>query len=88
MTEYVSAGDGVIKQAAASDIAVIVIGRNAGEGADRKVQNDFNLSDTERTMIKTVADAFHAQNKKVVVVLNIGALLKLPAGGMKWMAFY
>ncbi len=76
MTEYVSAGDAVNKQAAASDIAVIVIGRNAGEGADRKVENDFNLSDTERTMIKTVADAFHAQNKKVVVVLNIGGVIE------------
>jgi beta-glucosidase len=76
MTEYVSADDAVNKQAAASDIAVIVIGRNAGEGADRKVENDFNLSDTERTMIKTVADAFHAQNKKVVVVLNIGGVIE------------
>ena len=76
MTEYVSTGDAVNKQAAASDIAVIVIGRNAGEGADRKVENDFNLSDTERSMIKTVADAFHAQNKKVVVVLNIGGVIE------------
>ena len=76
MPEYVSTGEAITKQAAGTDIAVIVIGRNAGEGADRKVENDFNLSDTERMMIKTVADAFHAQNKKVVVVLNIGGVIE------------
>ena len=70
MTEYVFADDVITQQAAGSDIALVVIGRNAGEGADRKLDNDFNLSDTERTMIKNVADAFHAQNKRVVVVLE------------------
>jgi len=76
MTEYVFAPDAITKQAATSDIALVVIGRNAGEGADRKLDNDFNLSDTERTMIKNVADAFHAQNKRVVVVLNIGGVIE------------
>jgi beta-glucosidase len=76
MPEYVSPVEAITKQAAGTDIAVIVIGRNAGEGADRKVENDFNLSDTESMMIKTVADAFHAQNKKVVVVLNIGGVIE------------
>ena len=33
-----------------ADVAVIAIGRNAGEGRDRKVENDFNLSDTERRL--------------------------------------
>jgi beta-glucosidase len=59
-----------------TDIALITIGRNAGEGADRKVENDFNLSATEQDLVKKVADAFHAKNKKVVVVLNVGGVIE------------
>ena len=76
MPEYVSGSDAITKQAAGFDVAIIVIGRNAGEGADRKVDNDFNLSDTEKILIKSVADAFHAQSKKVIVVLNIGGVIE------------
>ena len=58
-----------------SDIALITIGRNAGEGTDRSVTNDFNLSDQEMTLIKNTADIFHQKGKKVVVALNIDALI-------------
>ncbi len=72
-----NADDNVIgNKAAAADIALITIGRNAGEGTDRKVENDFNLSATEQELIKKVADAFHAKNKKVVVVLNVGGVIE------------
>jgi len=64
------------KKAAEADIALITIGRNAGEGADRKVENDFNLSEAEQVLIKKVADAFHAKNKKVVVVMNVGGVIE------------
>jgi beta-glucosidase len=64
------------KKAVETEVALITIGRNAGEGADRKVENDFNLSDAERTLIKNVADAFHARNKKVIVILNIGGVIE------------
>jgi beta-glucosidase len=56
---------------------LIAIGRNAGEGTDRKSKDDYNLSDTEKTLIKNVAAAFHAQNKKVIVVLNIGGVIEI-----------
>ena len=79
MPEYVLNNDFINKQAASSDVAIITIGRNAGEGRDRKVDDDFNLSDTEKTLIKTVADAFHAKNKKVIVVLNIGGVIETPS---------
>ncbi len=65
------------KIAATADIALITIGRNAGEGADRKVDNDFNLSAAEQALIKNIAAAFHAAHKKVVVVLNVGGVIEV-----------
>ncbi len=65
------------KKAAEASIALITIGRNAGEGADRKLENDFNLSATELALIKNVSDAFHAVNKKVVVALNVGGVVEV-----------
>lgn len=64
------------KKAATCDIALITIGRNAGEGSDRKVENDFNLSAAEQALINNIATAFHAVHKKVVVVLNIGGVIE------------
>jgi beta-glucosidase len=63
-------------KAKSSEIALITIGRNAGENADRKVENDFNLAIDEINLIDNVAAAFHAQGKKVVVVLNIGGVIE------------
>ena len=77
MQEFLPSQDMIAKKAAEDDVAVITIGRNAGEGRDRKVENDFNLSDTESILIKNVGDAFHAKNKKVVVVLNIGGVIEV-----------
>ncbi len=75
--EYDASNELINQKAAETDLAVITIGRNAGEGRDRKVENDFNLSDNEKNLIKNVADAFHAKNKKVVVVLNIGGVIEV-----------
>ena len=65
------------EQADKADIAVITIGRNAGEGSDRKLENDYYLSSTEKTFIKNVSTAFHTKGKKVVVVLNIGGVIEM-----------
>jgi beta-glucosidase len=55
-----------------SDIGVIVIARGSGEGADGNATT-FEPSAKETDLIKKVTDAYHAINKKVVVVLNVGA---------------
>ncbi|HKK46152.1 MAG TPA: glycoside hydrolase family 3 protein, partial [Balneolaceae bacterium] len=64
------------KAAKANDVAIITIGKNAGEGSDRPV-SDFQLSDSRKALIKTVSDAFHKQGKKVIVVLNIAGATEM-----------
>ena len=68
--------DLLAKKAKASEVAVITIGRNAGEQHDRKVSNDFYLGQDEVKMINTVSEAFHAEGKKVIVILNIGGVIE------------
>jgi beta-glucosidase len=60
-----------------ANVAVITLGRNSGEFADRNVEKDFNLADSERAFIENVSNAFHAKNKKVVVVLNVGGPVEI-----------
>ncbi len=68
--------DLIVNKANSSELAVITIGRNAGEAADRNVDSDFNLAPDEVTLIDNVSNAFHAQGKKVVVILNIGGVIE------------
>ena len=64
------------EQAKSNDMAVVVIGRGSTEESARKVHDDFNLSDSEIYMIDKVCEEFHARNKKVVVLLNIGGVVE------------
>ena len=59
-----------------ADAAIITIGRQAGEGMDRKINGEFNLSQTEQDMIFRISDAFHAKGKKVIVVINSGSVME------------
>ena len=63
-------------QAQESDLAIITLGRQAGEGSDRQVDDDFTLTDVERQLITDVCNAFHLANKPVVVVLNMGNVIE------------
>ncbi|MDP4238500.1 MAG: glycoside hydrolase family 3 C-terminal domain-containing protein [Bacteroidota bacterium] len=64
----------VAAQVKKTDIAIITIGRNGGEGWERKL-TEFNLTDTEKQLIKDVSEAYHAAGKKAIVVLNIGGVV-------------
>jgi beta-glucosidase len=75
--EFVINASMIAKVSNSSEHALIAIGRNAGEGSDRKVEGNFTLTENEKALIKNVADAFHAKNKKVIVVLNIAGPIEV-----------
>ncbi len=61
-----------------NDIAVISIGRYSMQGRDRKnTAGDFLLSEEERKLIDNVATTAHAQDKKLVVVLNVAGIIEM-----------
>ena len=73
--EYKFDGTNAGQKSDATDMAIIYIGRNAGEGNDRKVKDDYTLTDLEKELITSVSTAYHAKHKPVVVVLNIGGVM-------------
>jgi beta-glucosidase len=74
--EWIPATDALKKTAAEADIALITLGRTSGEFMDRRIPNDFELSNDERKLIRDVCAAFHAAGKKAVVILNIGGVIE------------
>ena len=64
------------KEVRQADAAIITIGRQAGEGADRDIATEFNLIDTECQLIANVCKAFHAAGKPVVVIINSGSVIE------------
>ncbi|AWM31980.1 hypothetical protein DDQ68_03730 [Hymenobacter nivis] len=75
----IAADAGALQQAMqVADVAVLTLGRSTGEGGDRKETDDFTLTPpTEQALLKQVATAFYAQNKKVIDVINTGDVVEL-----------
>ena len=69
--------DEIVKAAAAdSELAVVVIGRTAGEDQDAKAEaGSYLLTEIEEDMLSKVCKAFD----KVAVILNVGNIID-----MKW----
>ena len=59
-----------------ADAAIITIGRQAGEGMDRAIEGEFNLTQAERDMIFRVSDTFRPAGKPVIVILNSGSVME------------
>ena len=67
----------VNKMVPQSDIAILTISRNAGEGGDRRAEDgDWTLTGDERKLLQDLCDAYHYAGKPVVVVLNIGGVIE------------
>ncbi|MFW5749615.1 MAG: glycoside hydrolase family 3 protein [Halanaerobium sp.] len=68
------------KSAAESDLAVIILGRTAGEDKDNSTaEGSYLLTETEEEMLASVTKAFD----RVAVVLNVGNIID-----MKWVEKY
>ena len=63
-------------QATVNDVAVVVLGRQAGEGKDRRLAGDFELSATEKELLQNLHNAYRPRGKRVVVILNIGGVIE------------
>ena len=59
-----------------SDLGIFTIGRQSGEGGDREVEGNFNLSTEEKALLRKLCDAYHSLGKRVVVVLNVGGVIE------------
>jgi len=75
--EMIASNSVIAQKATDCDLALITIGRNAGEGSDRNLETNYNLLPGEKQEIKEIADSFHAKGKKVVIVLNIGGVIDM-----------
>ena len=63
-------------QASVNDVAVVVFGRQAGEGKDRRLEGDFELSGAERELLVNLQKAYRPRGKRVVVILNVGGVIE------------
>jgi beta-glucosidase len=66
----------ISKELRGADAAIITIGRQAGEGEDRTIKTEFNITTDERQMIEDICQAFHAVGKPVIVVINSGSVIE------------
>ena len=64
------------KEVPNADAAIITLGRQAGEGIDREIEGEFNLSEQERQMVIQVSQAFHQADKPVIIIINSGSVIE------------
>ena len=79
--------------AKSQNVALVTIGKTSGEFVDRKLNGNFNLTEEEGMLIDNVCEAFHAEGKKVIVILNVCGVVETASWSAKpdavlvaWMA--
>ncbi|MES2487306.1 MAG: glycoside hydrolase family 3 N-terminal domain-containing protein [Bacteroidota bacterium] len=76
MPELLLDSQAIAQAAKQNAVAVITIGRNSGENGDRQITADFYIAQDEIRLIENVSKSFHAEGKKVIVILNIGGVVE------------
>jgi len=61
----------IVKYESEADLALITLGRSAGENYENGY---LPITETELELVRNVCDVFHANGKKVIVVLNVGGV--------------
>ncbi len=56
--------------------ALITLGRRTGEFSDRKIEEDYLFTATEKELIEDISRAFQDAGKPVIVVLNVGGVIE------------
>ena len=69
--EKVVSRDEIKNYESKSDVAVITLGRSAGENYENGY---LPITEIELNLVKNVSEIFHAAGKKVIVILNIGGV--------------
>ena len=73
--EPLPSADRLLREADASDAALVTLSRVPGRSGDRGI-GDFFLRKEERQLIDTVCAAFHTVGKKVIVVLAVDGVVE------------
>ncbi len=70
----IPAGNPIAEDDHETDIAVYVLTRQAGEGADRKdIPGDYYVTNEEKAILRSLVEYY----SKVILVLNVGAVIDL-----------
>ena len=59
-----------------NDAAIFTLGRTSGEVQDREIEGDYKLTQDEIKTIRYISEEFRSQNKKFIVLLNIGGVIE------------
>ncbi len=69
----------IVAREPSTDAAIVTIRRSSGETLDRRLADEYSLTDIELGMLREVCRVYHKAGKPVVVVLNIDGVIDVSA---------